>query len=341
MVVCTLSSVARPPSPGSPRASGSGASRPAGRSFCPRGPTARLLAFLVAAALSARPAPAAPPLSDGGLAYSHASGVSVNPLGLIDQLELELWQRLFAPGDSALLANNAASAALSLRLTPAFARLGAALKLRPLNIFKFEVRAEGIGYFGTFDALQPLDSPRADHSDAALAAGGDAGRHRAALGAQLTLESELRGRVGPLVLRSRLRAAWASADIPAHAPVYYEPYNDLLLPRSGWFFTHDADALLLLGPHLTVGVRHSWVHVRYPASAYPAGEPHTTTATPQQRLGPVFAWRFFDDPGAAFDQPTLFVLAQWYLVHPSRAGQEVSQVLPYVGLAFAFAGELP
>lgn len=59
------------------------------------------------------------------------------------------------------------------------------------------------------------------------------------------------------------------------------------------------------------------------------------------RLGPLFAWQFAQEPpGRRFNQPTLFVLAQWWLQHPYRTGEEQSAALPLIGLGFAFNGDL-
>jgi len=304
------------------------------------GPRALLAASAFAVGVLAAPWTSASDSPDHGLAYTDLTVLSVNPLGLQNTYELDLWWRLFDPGDSTLLANNAFSVGLAPRVTPALVRLGATVKLRPLNIFKLEVRGEYLAYFGNFDAVQSFASPRADFSDTALARGGDAGRNRATDGWQLTLDAELRARLGPVVLRSRLRAGYVDVDLGNGDPVYYEPFYDLLLPRAGWLLTHDADVLVVLGPHLTLGVRHAFAAVAYPADAYLAGEPHRTTASPVHRLGPLVAWRFFDEPGAAFNEPTLVLFVLWNVVHPWRAGVEVDQALPTVALAFAFTGEL-
>ncbi|NUO49596.1 MAG: hypothetical protein HOV80_12135 [Polyangiaceae bacterium] len=58
------------------------------------------------------------------------------------------------------------------------------------------------------------------------------------------------------------------------------------------------------------------------------------------RLGPLVAYTFFDEPGASFNRPTLIGIFQWWLVHPYRTGEDSSQGLPYIALAFRFDGEL-
>lgn len=298
-------------------------------------------ALAAALTLAASPALAAiPEPVTSGLGYTNLVALRVNPLGLQDQLELDLWWRLFDPGDSPLLANNAFSVSVAPVLSPASARLGLALKLRPLNVFKIEVRWEYLAWFGNFDLLQSFASPRDDFSDTAIAAGGDAGRNSAQDGWQLTLDGSVRAKIGPVVIRTRFKAGYIDVPLDHGDTVYYEQYYDLLLPSRGWFFLNDADVLATFGPHLIVGVRHSFASVAFPDDAYRAGEPHRTTSSPVHRVGPLIAWRFFDEPGATFNQPTILVLAQWYLQHRWRTGADVDQAIPYLAAAFAFSGEL-
>jgi len=275
-----------------------------------------------------------------GLGYTNLTALRVNPLGLQDQLELDLWWRLFDPGDSPLLANNSFSVGVAPILSPASARLGVALKLRPLNIFKIEVKWEYLAWFGNFDLLQSFGSPRDDFSDSAIEAGGEAGRNSAQDGWQLTLDAEARAKVGPVIIRSRFKAGYVDVPLDGDDTVFFEQYYDLLLPSRGWFFINDADLLATLGPHLIIGVRHTVMAVDYPDDAYRDGEPRKTTSSPVHRVGPLVAWRFFDEPGAAFNQPTLLVLAQWHLQHRWRTGADVDQAVPYLVVAFAFTGEL-
>lgn len=281
-----------------------------------------------------------PEAPTSGLGYTNLTALRINPLGLQDQLELDYWWRLYDAGDSPLLANNMFSVGVSPIFSPATARLGVALKVRPLNIFKLEVRWEYLAWFGNFDLLQSFGSPRDDFSDTALEAGGDAGRNSAQDGWQLTLDGELRAKLGPLIIRTRFKASYIDVPLDHGDTVFYEQYFDLLLPSQGWFFLNDLDVLATLGPHLILGARHSFAAVSFPDDAYRAGEPTKTTSTPTHRIGAVVAWRFFDDPGAAFNQPTVLLLVQWYVKHRWRTGVDVDQAIPYIALAFAFSGEL-
>ena len=49
---------------------------------------------------------------------------------------------------------------------------------------------------------------------------------------------------------------------------------------------------------------------------------------------------YFDEPGEAFNKPTILLLVNWYLDHRWRTGADVSQAFPYIVLGFAFSGDL-
>ncbi|TNF32086.1 MAG: hypothetical protein EP329_11210 [Deltaproteobacteria bacterium] len=249
-----------------------------GRSSC------AVVALIAALTLTGSRAAAEPVTR--GLAYSDLTALRLNPQGLQNQLELDLWWRLFDPGDSALLANNAFSVGIAPILSPASTRLGLTLKLRPLNVFKVEVRWEYLAWFGNFNLLQSFGSPRDDYSDSALDAGGEAGRNSAQDGWQLTLDAEARAKVGPVILRSRFKAGYIDVPLDHGDTVYYEQYYDLLLPSRGWFFLNDADVLVQIGSHLIVGARHSFASVAYPGDAYRPASPTGRRAAPFTASGP-------------------------------------------------------
>ena len=45
-------------------------------------------------------------------------------------------------------------------------------------------------------------------------------------------------------------------------------------------------------------------------------------------------------PGVFFNNPTAILIVNWWLEHPYRTGQEVSQAVPYIVLGFAFNGDI-
>lgn len=296
--------------------------------------------------VSPNPAAAGEPPADRaeGLQYVNLTVVRLNPLGLQNMLEMDYWFRLYEPGDSRLLQNNFVSFGIAPIITPASTRLGVTFKVRPLNIFKLEVKWEYLAFFGNFDLLQSFDSPNAEFSDSDLKDRGEADLNYSTDGWQLTIDGELRAKLGPIIIRNRFKAGLVDMALEGSDTVWYEQYFDLLLPKNGWFFVNDADVLVEVGPQLIVGVRHSMGIVDYPDDAFAGGLPgdaaRETDSSPTHRLGPLVAYRFFDDPGAAFNQPTILLLVQWYLTHRWRTGADVSQAIPYFVLAFAFSGDL-
>ena len=149
----------------------------------------------------------------------------------------------------------------------------------------------------------------------------------------------MRAKIGPVIIRSRAKLAFVDMALRGGDRVFYDQYYDLLEPGNGWFLVNDADVLLSLGEHWIVGLRDSIGTSFFADSAYPAGET-STDSVPTHRLGPLVAYRFWDEPGAGFNQPTVLLIVNWYLSHRWRTGSDVSQAIPYVVLGFAFNGSL-
>lgn len=281
-----------------------------------------------------------PPTPETQLFYSDLTVVRYNPLGLQNQFELDWRHRLYDPGDSLVMAQNFWSIGVAPVLTPGLMRLGVNAKLQPLAILKLEVKWEYLSYFGNFDLVQSYPSANADFSDSAIADGGDAGANYATDGWQLTLDAEARARVGPVIVRNRFKAGYLEVALRDGDEVFYEQYFDLLLPKQGWFFTNDLDVLVQVSKQLIIGARWAFMDVAYPDSAFLPGEARESDSAPTNRLGPIIAYTFFDEPGAAFNKPTILLLANWYLQHRFRTGADTSQALPYLVLGFAFSGDL-
>ncbi|MFO0744158.1 MAG: hypothetical protein U1F43_00600 [Myxococcota bacterium] len=298
------------------------------------------LALVCAAAGQAPAAPAPPPTPEQSIVYQNLTVIRLNPLGLQNDFQLDFRQRLYDPGDSMLFAGNYIGASLAPILTPGLMRLGVAAKFQPLAMLKLEVRWDYLSYFGNFDLVQSYDDPDADFSDSAIEKGGDAGLNYATDGWQLTLDAEVRARVGVVIARSRFKAGLVDVALRGGDTVFYDQYVDLLLPGSGWYITNDADLLVQASAHLILGVRHSFADVFYRASDFTPDGKRATDSAPTQRIGPIFAWTFFDEPGAAFNRPTLVLIVNWYLEHRWRTGADVSQAFPYIVLGFAFGGDL-
>jgi len=280
------------------------------------------------------------PTPEEQVVYQDLFVVRLNPLGLQNQLDLDYRHRIYDPGDSVIASGNYVGVGISPILTPGLMRLGVAAKVQPLAMLKLEARFDYINVFGNFDLLQSYPDPGADFSDSAIEDGGDAGRNYSTDGWQVTLDGELRARVGPVIVRSRFKAAYVDMALRGGDTVFYDQYYDLLLASAGWFITNDADLLVQVTPKLILGVRHSFADVLYRARDFDPDGTRATDSAPTQRLGPLMAYTFFDEPGAAFNKPTLIVILNWYLEHRWRTGADVSQAIPYVVVGFAFGGEL-
>jgi len=275
------------------------------------------------------------PVSQGRdrIVHRTVSLIRVNPLGLQAGMEIAFQHRLF-DSDSVLFRDSFAGFAVAPMLTPAFARFGVAAQVQPLAVLFLEARWNFIGWFGTANHVQTFADSDADFSDSAIAEKGEQGAHGATTGWELDLTAELRARVGPVVARNRTMVIRSELAPPtrisdAH---FYDPTLDLLMPTSGWSLTNDADLLLFwLDDRWIAGARHTM------ALAF---DDAARTDSPTHRVGPLVAYKFWRDPGAAFDEPTVFVLMQWYEKNRYRTGGDSHAALPYVAVGFAFKGDL-
>jgi hypothetical protein len=269
------------------------------------------------------------PPSRDRLWYSNASYVRVNPLGLVNSPRVG-WQRRLSTSDSVLLQDTCTFVGPIATVTPAWTRLGGYAESQLLAVLRVFGEVTAVGYYGTFD--QVLTFPADGRfSDQAIEAEG--GRAEAALGWTLTLGGTVRAAVGPIAARSTAQALRFDLGGVADGAYFYDQLSDRLAPDEGWLLLNDAD-LLYVGDKLRLGARYTFTDTL-------DGSRGTDGSVAHHRLGPLFAWQFTDKaPGARFNQPTLFVLAQWWLQHPYRAGQEQPQALPLIAVGFVFNGDL-
>jgi hypothetical protein len=295
---------------------------------------ARKATLLAAAALLFTPAiaraQADPPPPALRVFYRNVLAARVNPLGLIDDLRVSVRRRLFEPG-GALTRETFAGVGTSLVLSPAFVRYGPFVEVQPLSILTLAAGVEAQGYFRSFDQLQSFPTAQAAYDDDTLAANGDDDRHYATTACVAFLEARLQAKVGPVVVRSAMRAQHTAVTArPGHV-AYYDQILDILVPTNGWLVTNDADVLVFVTDHWIIGTRHTVTHSFLPDPA---------TATETHRLGPLVGYRFYDSPYSGFNQPTVNLLGQWWLVHPHRTGAHQPVALPLIALAFSFNGDL-
>lgn len=300
-----------------------------------------LLASITSPALAAAAEPGGP----WSLTYTNLTVLRVNPLGLQEVFDIGLQYRL-SDSDSLLLKDTFAGIYSSNLLTPAFLNPGVAVKIQPLAVLRFEARWSWMSYLGNFDLVQSFPSPSADHSDSTIEERGERGLNYSTSGWNASFVAELRGKVGPVVARSRLNAIYHSMDLAAGDRLWYDAYADLLVPGKGWALSNDLDVLWQIpiddaaGSMFMAGLRWSIATPIYGAEDFAPGEAQEHDNGPYQRLGPMFVYTFFDEPGAAFNKPSIIAIVNLHLAHRFRTGEDTPQALPYFVLGFICTGDL-
>jgi hypothetical protein len=269
----------------------------------------------------------APKLSRDRFWYSNQVFARVNPLGLQDMLRIGYRREFSRPGrlfqDTYLLAG------ASVNLSPAFVRAGPHIEVQPLALFRLEAAYQAVGWFGVLDQLTPFPGSDVDFSDNAL----DALPEQSAFGHLVMLGGRVQAAVGPVIVRNIVEFNWYDADLPTGSVAFYEQFWDRLVLDKTWMVRNDTDVIVQATPKIKTGVRYTY-------SDSFVGDGSSGDA-PHHRVGPIFAYEFFDKPqGTRFDKPTLFVLAQWWLAHPYRAGQQQPQALPLIAAGLTFEGDM-
>jgi hypothetical protein len=303
-------------------------------------------AVLVAALVVSSPA-LAQLLSERGppqhrVTHRNTLAVRVNPLGLLYEGRFSYRYRLY-PSDSVVLRDNFFAVGISPGASPAFGRIGFSAELQPLTILGLWMTYEFMPYFGSINLFQSFPNASADFSDTAIRnAGklpaGDPARPYPTVGAMLTLGANLNLKLGPVIVRSLFRAYRPDFKMRPGDTTLYDQTTDLLMGNQQFALTNDLDVILQLFKFgLLIGARYSFGIPLYgPENFSELGPVDNST----HRLGPFVAYRFFDKDGAGINQPTVALVANWWLRHPMRTGRDVPQGIPYLALAFNMVGDL-
>ena len=271
--------------------------------------------------------------------YDSTLGIRVNPLGVEERLNVLFRRRLYSDPAPILREANVA-AGVAPTFTPSIIRLGPVLEFRPLTLLTFSAAGYFQSWLPTFNNLQSLPTPTAPHSDDDLRAGGDAGESYGTTGAELQLRAQALGKVGPVVLRTDASFHLANVALEGEDTVYYEPRSDLVVPDGGWWFIDDTDLVVLTDFGLIAGARATISSAFYRDHDFAPNKPTNNPNNPTAHLNPIVTYTFFDRPGAVFNRPTVVFIANWWLAHRYRTGEESSAALPYLTLAFRFEGDL-
>ena len=273
------------------------------------------------------------------LVYSNLLAGRLNPLGLVDKFNLgyrlKLWDRpgvLFKDTYMAVLASGTVS--------PAFGLVGARLEVKPLAVLSMWAEYQYFGTFGTFGILQSFPTPTAEHSDTSLDEGDDADLDYNTGGHEVTLGARLQAKVWKIAVRDTLNMFYNAVRLEDGHTVYYHQTHDALVPNRGWTVMNEADLLFVFDFGLVVGARYTLIHALYRDEHFAPGEATDNPNTPSHRVGPLFAYTFFKDPGAMWDAPSLILMIQWWAGHRYRTGADSHAALPQMVLAFHFKGDL-
>lgn len=272
-----------------------------------------------------------------------------NPIGLITDARVT-WRFRLYEHESMALRDNFVGLGLAPVVSGGFARVGAFVEVAPLSMLQLWANYEVVQYYGSSGFLQSWpDAASANYSDSeqerlADLPKGDAQRNYAASGTQLNLGATLQLKVGPVIARALPRAILPHYKLRTGDRVFYDIFNDVLTGNDSWYFVNDLDLAYMLplgdkGRQLVAGVRWTMTAPFYAAKDFADGTVQTTGNGPTHRLGPLFAYTFFQNDGAMFNAPTIVLVLNWWLKHEYRTGRDVSQAVPYFVLGFSFSSD--
>lgn len=180
-----------------------------------------------------------------------------------------------------------------------------------------------------------------EHSDDVLKEGTDAGRNYATTGTQFVAGGRLQAKVGSIAIRDTFDFYWSRNDLHDGDRVFYDPRLDVLVGNGGWHVENDFDVVWMGQGGWLAGLRGHLSHAWYDANDRLSGDDSDDNPnTPSLRAGLIGGYIFETDTGPMFQKPTVLLILNWYLAHRYRDGSDVSQALPYIGVAFRFGGTL-
>lgn len=264
------------------------------------------------------------------LYYTNATFFRYNAIGLRNVFRIG-WRYRLSDKDTVLLKDTYTFIAADTAVSPAFFRGGLYAEAQALQLLRVFGSVHGIKYFGTFDQILTWDDPAAVYSDNTIDTLAD--QATAPSGYVLNFGTTLRAAAGPIAIRSTVNFTRFDLGFEQEGLFFYEQTWDRLAQDGAWMVLNDAD-VLYVKDKLRAGVRYT-----VSDNIDDRGD-STDGSMSHHRVGPLLAWQFKDlQPGPAYNQPTLFVLTQWWLKHPYRTGQEQPAGLPLIAVGFAFNGD--
>lgn len=272
------------------------------------------------------------------LVHKNLIAVRVNPLGLLYDGRFAYRFRLYS-SESKVLRDNFLGVGIAPTASPAFVRIGPYVEFNPLTVLGFWSTIQYVQYFGSFDLLQSFPGAQADFRDSQIRA--STASRQVTNGWELTIGANFQVKVGPVVIRSFARLIHGNMTLREGDRVYYDQFYDVLAPNGGWTFTADADVLWQgFENKLVVGARYTGTAPLYdPARHLDPNDPIQAADNSMHRLGPLIGYTFSSLDGAGFNNPTVFVLVQWWMKHRFRTGADTPAALPLFGVGFSITGD--
>jgi hypothetical protein len=237
-----------------------------------------------------------------------------NPLGIETQNRLMYSMRLF-DSSSLLFRDTFFAIGPSLKLNPAYLKVGPLIDFQPITILNIRIAYEFIQYFGSFGYLQSYNVSNAPYSDDTR----DETKQSAysTNGHHYYIEPTLQMKVGDFAARTKFAFEYWVMNLHQGDRFFYDATLDTLVPIKKLVWTNDTDFLYMNGP-LTMGIRYSAV--------IPGTDEY------HMRVGPIVAWSFNTNDYTSFNKPTILMILGWYVRHPNRQGG-----VPYILLGFSFS----
>lgn len=305
------------------------------------------------------------------ISYNNIVVARLNPLGLINRLLIEYRYRIY--DEPSLLKNGSyIGVGVETQLSPGLATVRPQIQIQPLAVLKLRAGYGLFTHFGTFDLASSYESPLDEHYIAEIAAQGDQGENYANIGGQGVFGALLQAKVSQVAIRNDLNFFVSNMQLEDGDNVWYSQLDDMMLEGDGWHLTNDSDLLWLSNFGLTVGVRNTVTKAFYNDSSFRPGELAIVERDgdpngPTNRVGPLIAYTFFDDPREhpRFNRPSILVISQWWTNHRYRTGALLDEpynresitlnedgepeavgsigdglpAMPYLVIGFAFEGD--
>ncbi|HEY1086216.1 MAG TPA: hypothetical protein VGE37_00930 [Archangium sp.] len=148
-------------------------------------------------------------------------------------------------------------------------------------------------------------------------------------------------KISSIVIRSPARLLHANMKLRDGDRVYYDQFYDVAAGNGGWTFTNDLDVLWQgLENKLIAGARYTATAPFYdPARHFDPNAVEQNVDNSMHRLGPFVGYTFKIEDGAKFNNPTVFILVQWWLKNRFRTGLDTPAALPLMGVGFQMTGD--